>query len=369
MVPSPVSSGFADVHGVQRGLITVTRLHRSGLDPHRVLLLGSRALLAPTGDGVQAFGSLIADRVWLRTRRGIDLDVVWELRPVLMAIQNGLDAARLWRYDAVIVLCAGRLSGVRGRWRLRGVQRLLRRLIEDVAASTHVLLVSVGDARRNEERARHASTPTAEAGSTGHEAEHRLPIDADQRVGADAIACALLAPFAASDALSADRGDGQRVRMDEERGRQQAVNDLALRGRQVQRRLQQVVNTAQETFESAAAEITIIDHDQQWTMAASGRRRGTMPRATSLCNRTITRVNPTVIGDVWTEPDLVGDPLIAATEPIRFYAAHPIESIDGYRIGVLCVWDVVPHPVADFDVGALRDLALLAEAEIISASD
>ena len=50
--------------------------------------------------------------------------------------------------------------------------------------------------------------------------------------------------------------------------------------------------------------------------------------------------------------------------PVRFYAAHPIESIDGYRIGTLCVFDLKPHDLRDIDPSVLRDLALLAEAEI-----
>ena len=62
---------------------------------------------------------------------------------------------------------------------------------------------------------------------------------------------------------------------------------------------------------------------------------------------------------------LRGNPVVSGPGAIRFYAAHPLESIDGYRIGVLCVWDDVPHDVGAFDVSALRDLALLAEAEII----
>jgi GAF domain-containing protein len=49
---------------------------------------------------------------------------------------------------------------------------------------------------------------------------------------------------------------------------------------------------------------------------------------------------------------------------VRFYAAHPIESQDGFRIGTLCVFDLVPHDVGEVDGAVLRDLALLAEAEI-----
>ncbi len=53
---------------------------------------------------------------------------------------------------------------------------------------------------------------------------------------------------------------------------------------------------------------------------------------------------------------------LPAGEAVAFYAAHPIESVDGYRVGTLCVYDPRPREV---DVSLLRDFALLAEAEII----
>lgn len=371
-MPPSIPSASADVYEVRRGPFVVTRLHRSGSAPHRVLLIGSRRLLAPAGRArAEAFGARVTDRLWLRTQRGVDVDMVWELRPVLAAIRQGLSSARLWRYDAVVIVFADRPSGLQDRWRLRGVRQLLRRVVHEVSAATHVLLVTFDGDSAGRRRGRHAvSSAGAASAAAGSKVSH-LTVPDEQRAAADRVAQGLLVPLAAADAAVADAVHLQRSHPDEEGGRQRAVDGLDLRERQqqVEQRLQRVVDAARDTFESASAELTIIDQDRQWTMAAAGEAREEMPRASSLCNRSIQRGTPTVIGDLWAEPGLRGDPLAAANDPIRFYASHPIESIDGYRIGVLCVWDDSPHSVEDFDVSALRDLALLAEAEIISATD
>jgi GAF domain-containing protein len=173
-------------------------------------------------------------------------------------------------------------------------------------------------------------------------------------------------PLAAADSRSddgeMDAAHRRRQRPDDETGRQRAVDQLALRERPVDRRLKAIVEMARQAFETASAEVTIVDRDRQWTLVASGEQRGALPRQQSLCSRSIERRSPTLIGDTWQVPALRGNPLVAGRRAIRFYAAQPIESI----IGVLCVWDTAPHDIDDFDVGALRDLALLAEAEIIA---
>jgi GAF domain-containing protein len=58
---------------------------------------------------------------------------------------------------------------------------------------------------------------------------------------------------------------------------------------------------------------------------------------------------------------------VQGPHPIRFYIAHPIESADGYRIGSFCVYDPEPRDVRGLDLSVLRDLALLAQAEITGA--
>ena len=366
-------AGAADVHRAKRGRLTVTRLHRSGADPHRVLLLGSRAMLSPAGHAqADALGARITDRVWLRTRRGVDLDMVWELRPIVQAMRGTLAAWRLWRYDAVVVLAPGRARGLPAWWGARGLGRLLLPAIEEVAKACHVLLVSLepapGRAVPPGPRAVHRRTAAVD-GSTRIA---RISTSDDVAVGADAIARHLLEPLAVADAAGRgaemDAAHRRRLQPDDEERRQRALDDLRLRDRRMERRLQQVVDTARDTFGTVSAEITILDHDRQWTLAASGRHRPDQPRGTSLCSRAIQQPAATVIGDTWTVPELRGNPLVAGADAMRFYASHPIESLDGFRIGVLCVWDDVPHDARELDVSALRDLALLAEAEIITGT-
>jgi GAF domain-containing protein len=338
--------------------------------------VGSQSQLAPSRlPEAEALGERIADRIWLRTRRGVDLDMLWELRPVLHAIREGLSSWRLWRYDAVIVVALARPVGVLARLRKRGVQRLLRRVIREVGAASHVVVVSLEEqGASHDNRDRHPERNVTDGG--GRDSDDgdvprvsTMATSVDERTGADAVAAHLLDPLAAADAGgrdgAMDAAHRRRQRPDEETERQRAVDRLALRERHVGHRLQHVVDLAQGAFESASAEITVVDHDRQWTLVSAGERRGDLPRRDSLCSRSIEQPTPTLIGDTWGVPALRGNPLIAGTGAIRFYAAHPIESIEGYRIGVLCVWDDVPHEVEDFDVSGFRDLALLAEAEII----
>lgn len=352
------------VHGVSRSGLTVTRLHRSGLAPHRLLVLGGRTLLAPAGlPQAEALGERIADRVWLRTRQGVDLDMVWELRPALKAMLRNTSAWRLWRYDAVVVVADG-TSGVVGRLRRRGLLALLRRAVRGIGLSSHVVVVPVDRARPARRAGAEPRTVRTDAWAAGGgDQVSVVSASSDAAAAAEAIAEQLMQPLAS--AAAAERRTP--VAAVDEHARQQALDDLALSDRGMEQRLQQVVDLALDGFRTASAEITLIDRDRQWTLASAGLRNADSPRATSLCNRSIEQPSPTLIADTWKVPDLSGNPNVTGAGAIRFYAAHPIESIEGYRIGVLCVWDDVPHEVEDFDLSALRDLALLAEAEIISA--
>lgn len=353
--------------GIRRGRFTVTRLHRRGASPERVLVIGSQIALGSDRrhrDAV-ALSDLLADRLWLRSRRGVDLDVLWELRPVLRAVRGGLSAWRLWRYDAVVVVAPARLSGLPPRLRMLGVLRLLRSVIRELAAASHVLVVTLEPRTAARRWAHHhtgsAFAPGLRIEGSGSPLVDALTVPDDPAIGADMIAGRLIDVLGGVTAPSRSAPESRGTA--EEQGRQRAVDALAV-SPDLTSRLRQIAVMARNTFETEFAEIDVVGGGRQHTLAAAGLPSPDLPRPLSLGAKAIRSDGVTVIEDAVLAFGRDGTPE-ADGRPIRFYAAYPLESLEGYRIGVLCVFDTVAVPEAEVDVEALRDLALLAEAELL----
>jgi hypothetical protein len=355
--------------------LSMQRLHHSGVDPVKVLLIGDRAHLLAEADGA-TLAARSADRMWLSTRQGVDLDVLSDLAPVLRAVQGVFRTWRLWRYDVVLVALGEGLDSFRRPRTLARVGDLLQEVIEDAAAATEVVVVGPPiDASGHN---RHVAAPEDRLRSTvgrlgSAQVRFRTVDRADEPLQRSrAWATALGEEVAESvrrlqGAEPAATASAQRGRPDEERARQGALDALGVVGSAPDARLDDLVELARTAFGTESAEINFIDHDRQWKMATAGAVRGENPRAHSLCALTIQRAEPTVVSDARLDPDFRDSPLVRGPHPIRFYVAHPIESVDGYRIGSFCVYDPEPRDVRGLDLSVLRDLALLAQAEITGA--
>ncbi|MBW4041860.1 MAG: GAF domain-containing protein [Acidobacteria bacterium] len=348
------------------------RLHHSGATPVRVLLIGDRSHLFAEVDGA-TLAERAVDRMWLSTRHGVDVDVLTDLAPVLRAVQGVFRTWRLWRYDVVLVaLGEGLDSGQRPRTLAR-IGDLLSEVIADAADATEVIVV--GPALVASDRSRHAAAPDVRLRSTvGRLGSSRVRFrevdgDADALGRSRAWATALGEEVAESvltlrQAASESTARSRRNRADDEEPRQQALDALGIVGSAPDPRLNDLVELARTAFGTESAEINFIDRDRQWKMAVAGAGRGENPRAHSFCAYTIQHAEPTVVSDAALDPVLRDSPLVQGPHPIRFYVAHPIESADGYRIGSFCVYDPEPRDVRGLDLAVLRDLALLAQAEI-----
>jgi GAF domain-containing protein len=357
--------------------LAMQRLHHSGVQPVKVLLIGDRAhLFAEVGGATLA--ERAADRMWLATRHGVDLDVLTDLAPVLRAVQGVFRTWRLWRYDVVLVALGEGLDSPRRPRTLARVGDLLEEVLADAADATEVVVF--GPPAGASAGSRHAAAPEDRLRSTvGKLGSARVRFrtvesaeDALQR--ARAWATALGEEVAASvqrltQVDPATTAGQRRDSPDDERERQQALDALQVVGRSPDPKLDDLVELARTAFGTESAEINFIDHDRQWKMAVAGAERGEHPRGHSFCSYTIQRAEPTVVSDACLDPVLRNSPLVQGPHPIRFYAAHPIESADGYRIGSFCVYDSEPRDVRGLDLAVLRDLALLAQAEISGADD
>lgn len=82
------------------------------------------------------------------------------------------------------------------------------------------------------------------------------------------------------------------------------------------------------------ATVSIVDTDRIWFKATTGlagvRQIGRDP---GLCSSAILEDVPYVVRDALTDPRTVHNPLVHGELGIRFYAAAPIITADGHRLG------------------------------------
>lgn len=100
--------------------------------------------------------------------------------------------------------------------------------------------------------------------------------------------------------------------------------------------------------------VSIVGHEQIWTLGSAGVDMAPQTRQNSLADRVIRGPEITIIDDAAEDRTATGD-------GIRFCAGAPITTASGARIGAVCVWHGQPRSRADAgDCASLGDLAEMA---------
>ncbi|MFJ9736691.1 PP2C family protein-serine/threonine phosphatase [Streptomyces sp. NPDC101166] len=122
---------------------------------------------------------------------------------------------------------------------------------------------------------------------------------------------------------------------------------------------------AARIFDAPMATVAIVDTDRVWFKAAHGLGDLTeISRDPGLCASAFLHGEPRVITDAVTDARALADPLLDGGLGIRFYAAAPITTADGERLGTVNVLDTRPRRPTDAQLDALRDLADLVIDEL-----
>jgi GAF domain-containing protein len=111
-------------------------------------------------------------------------------------------------------------------------------------------------------------------------------------------------------------------------------------------------------FRTPIATVTIVDRDRVWFAATEGldgvSQIGAEP---GLCASAILQPGPYVVNDAVINPRTMDHPLVRGDFGLRFYAAAPIVTPDGYRLGTVNVIDTEPREMSDADMRVLETLA------------
>ncbi|MFF9705349.1 GAF domain-containing protein, partial [Streptomyces griseofuscus] len=126
-----------------------------------------------------------------------------------------------------------------------------------------------------------------------------------------------------------------------------------------------VAALAARLFDVPVATVTIVDTDRIWFKAAHGLEGvKEIGRDPGLCGSAILRDDTLLIPDTLLDPVASDNPLVAGEMGVRFYAAAPIITRDGHRLGTVNVLDTKPRAISEDDTAILTDLAAIVMDEL-----
>ncbi len=132
-----------------------------------------------------------------------------------------------------------------------------------------------------------------------------------------------------------------------------ALHALSILDTPPEERFDRLTRIAAAVFDAPISTVTLIDEDRQWHKACIG-----VERARGRPRRVVLLGGDRDAASRWSSPTRArtrasrSNPLVTGPPYIRFYAGQPITTVDGFRVGTLCVIDTRPR-----EFGAGRDRA------------
>lgn len=105
-----------------------------------------------------------------------------------------------------------------------------------------------------------------------------------------------------------------------------------------------VTALASRIFDVPIALVTIVDEDRIWFKSRYGLDGvEEISRDPGLCASAILSDAPYIVEEARKDPRTLQNPLVSGDFGLQFYAASPLRTNDGYRLGTLCIIDREPR--------------------------
>ncbi len=143
-----------------------------------------------------------------------------------------------------------------------------------------------------------------------------------------------------------------------------ALHALNLLDTPPEERFDRYTRIAAQLFDVPIALVSLIDTDRQWYKSRHGIELTETPRDTAFCAHTILDNAVLQVPDALQDARFADSPYVAGEPRVRFYAGAPLAAADGSLLGALCVIDRRPRQLDAQQLGLLRDLANLVQAEL-----
>lgn len=109
--------------------------------------------------------------------------------------------------------------------------------------------------------------------------------------------------------------------------------------------------------------VALVDSDRVWFKSNIGLEVSEVPRKLAICRLTVRQSRVLVVTDAAQDSRFACNPMIRDFG-VRFYAATPILTGDGYALGVVCIVDRIPRLFTTAQLSVLESIASLALQQI-----
>jgi diguanylate cyclase (GGDEF)-like protein len=148
-----------------------------------------------------------------------------------------------------------------------------------------------------------------------------------------------------------------------EKSRLETLRSLDVLDAQAEERFDRVTRMAKRMFGVPIALVSLVDENRQWFKSCIGLSLSETSREMSFCGHAILGSEVFIIRDAIEDERFADNPLVLNDPNIRFYAGCPL-TVNGHRLGTLCIIDQVPRGFGHDDIDALKDLASMVEREL-----
>jgi len=146
----------------------------------------------------------------------------------------------------------------------------------------------------------------------------------------------------------------------------QALHGLKVLDSAPEERFDRLTRLAKRLFNVPIALVTLVDKDRQWFKSCVGLDVNETPRDVSFCGHAILQDELLLVPDAKQDKRFHDNPLVTGEPNIRFYAGYPLTVPNGNKMGTLCLIDTQPRELDDEERALLRDLAGMAEQELMA---
>ncbi|GAC1426337.1 MAG: hypothetical protein NVSMB57_17270 [Actinomycetota bacterium] len=121
---------------------------------------------------------------------------------------------------------------------------------------------------------------------------------------------------------------------------------------------------AARVFDVPISIVSIVDSDRIWFKSHHGVDVEQIDREPGLCASAILQNEPWIVENAEIDPRTLANPLVAGELGLRFYAAAPLRTHDGYNLGTLCLIDTEPRELSEDQIHTLEDLSSVVMDEL-----